>query len=61
MTTNKDNGELDDKLDEFISDEATAEDCGCTTEECRIKHRKDGLVERISKKLIIEDGRELLI
>ena len=49
-------------LDNFIDDEnQTEENCDCTTEECRIKHKKDGLVERVSKKLIIEDGRELLI
>ena len=50
-------------LDEFINDEETQneEACDCNTEECRIKSRKGDLVERISKKLIVEDGRELLI
>ena len=60
MTTKKDKEKLEDKLDEFIGT-TSPEDCDCTTEECRIKHKKDGLVERVSKKLIIEDGRELLI
>jgi hypothetical protein len=50
-------------LDEFIDDEEiqNEEACDCNTEECRIKSRKGDLVERISKKLIVEDGRELLI
>ena len=52
---------LDDKLDEFITDENAEDGCTCTTEECKIKHVKDGLIERVDKKLIIEDGRELLI
>ncbi len=34
--------------------------CDLTTGECYIIHSKDGIVERINKKYITEDGRQLL-
>jgi hypothetical protein len=48
----KDN--LGNQLDDFLS---TNE---CDTNECKIKEAKE-LVERINKKIITEDGRQLLI
>jgi len=34
--------------------------CDITTGECYIIRSRDGIVERINKKYIIEDGRQLL-
>lgn len=48
---------LNDKLDNFVNGE-NQEDC--TGEQCLIKSSK-GLVERVNKKLVTEDGRELLL
>jgi len=45
---------IDDKLDSFL------EDGECTGDECIIKTDKS-LVERINKKIVTQDGRELLI
>ncbi len=56
---------LDTFLDKtFIKDES--EDgqektvCDRETGECYVIRTKDGLVERINKKYVIEDGRQLL-
>ena len=46
--------DLGNQLDDFLS---TNE---CDTNECKIKEAKE-LVERINKKIITEDGRQLLI
>lgn len=35
--------------------------CDLVTGECHVIKSKDGLVERINKKFIIEDGRQLLV
>jgi hypothetical protein len=34
--------------------------CDALTGECYVIRSKDGLIERVNKKYIIEDGRELL-
>lgn len=34
--------------------------CDSLTGECYVIRSKDGLIERVNKKYIIEDGRELL-
>ena len=47
--------ELDNKLNEFLDEE----EFECTGEQCIIKGDKS-LVERINKKVVTEDGRELL-
>jgi hypothetical protein len=36
------------------------EECDLTTGECYVIRSKDGIVERINKKYITEDGRQLL-
>lgn len=36
------------------------EECDIQTGECHIIRSKDGIVERINKKFITEDGRQLL-
>ena len=45
------------KLDKFL--DTNSEEETCTSEECVIKTDKS-IVERINKKVITEDGRELL-
>jgi len=39
---------------------ALKEECDLKTGECYIIRSKDGIVERINKKFITEDGRQLL-
>jgi hypothetical protein len=57
---NKDNkqkkSELDKKLNDFIGEENKE----CNGEECLIKG-SEGLVERVNKKYITDDGRQLLM
>ena len=48
---------LNKDLDEFLNDTPQEE---CTDESCLIPKR-DGLVERVNKKMITNDGRELLV
>jgi len=36
------------------------EECDLVTGECYVVREKDGIVERINKKYVIEDGRQLL-
>ena len=52
-----DNNDLDKKLDNFLDNDSQEE---CTDETCLIPKR-DGLVERVNKKMITNDGRELLV
>lgn len=57
-------------LDQFLESETIITDesedgmektvCDRETGECYVIRSKDGLVERINKKYIIEDGRQLL-
>lgn len=60
------NRTLDDFLEKGVitkevSDDGTEETvCNIETGECYIIRSKDGLVERINKKYITEDGRQLL-
>ena len=59
------NNRLDDFLDNtFVktasSDGKEEEVCDLQTGECYIIKTKDGIVERINKKYITEDGRQLL-
>jgi hypothetical protein len=57
MEDNKNkNKDLDNKLDAFLQDQN--EDC--QGDECVIKTDKS-LVERINKKIVTDDGRELLM
>lgn len=58
METNQ--KQLQDSLDEFLTDEA--QEKPCVDGECKVKS-KDGLIERvrINKQIIVEDGRQLLV
>ena len=56
-------------VDQFLSPKQTKrtsndgmerEECDLVTGECYIIRSKDGIVERINKKYITEDGRQLL-
>jgi len=51
---NNDNKNLETNLDNFLNNTE------CQDNECKIKEPKE-LVERINKKIITEDGRQLLI
>lgn len=57
---NKDNKNLENSLDGFIGENSIQNEEECNTEECRVK-RDRSLVERINKKIITEDGKQLLI
>lgn len=63
--TNKLNNTLDNFLDrnykKTLSPNGKEEEvCDLKTGECYVVKSKDGLVERINKTFIIEDGRQLL-
>lgn len=60
MDNNKDKKDLNSSLDGFIGQNSNENDENCNTEECRVK-RDRSLVERINKKIITEDGKQLLI
>lgn len=53
--------DLNKNLDKFINGVETEQYCDPRTGQCVIR-AKDGLIERtvIEKKLVVEDGRELL-
>ena len=57
MEKNTKKGNLEDKLNEFLTSENKGMECN--DEGCIIKNDKS-LVERINKKIITEDGRQLL-
>lgn len=60
---------INNSLDNFLSNRitktpieyGTEEVCDLQTGECYTIKSKDGLVERINKKYVIEDGRQLII
>lgn len=64
------NEKLNNSLDNFMSnpkqiktvskDGMEREECDLQTGECYVIRSKDGIVERINKKFITEDGRQLL-
>lgn len=65
-----DKEKLNKSLDSFLNnpksvksisvDGMEKEECDIKTGECYIIRSKDGIVERINKKFITEDGRQLL-
>ena len=57
--SNKKPQNLDKKLDKFLNTENQDPNLDCSSGECVIKGDKS-LVERINKKIITEDGRQLL-
>jgi hypothetical protein len=65
MEDNRINKSLDSFLDKTYTkstsmDGKEEEVCDLQTGECYIIRSKDGIVERINKKYITEDGRQLL-
>ena len=63
------NTKLKNSIDQFLqpkqtkrvsSDGMEREECDLKTGECYVIRSKDGIVERINKKFITEDGRQLL-
>lgn len=64
-----DNTKLNKTVDQFLNQKITKtvsqdgmerEECDLQTGECYVIRSKDGIVERINKKYITEDGRQLL-
>jgi hypothetical protein len=66
MNTEKMNKSLDNFLSNpksvktISKDGMEREECDIKTGECYVIRSKDGIVERINKKFITEDGRQLL-
>lgn len=62
MSDNKDNKDLNQGLDNFLgqSQEQPAQDNCNGDRDCMIKTDKS-LVEKINKKIVTEDGRQLLM
>ena len=56
----KKNNKLDNVLDSFLNTENQDQNLDCSSGVCVIKGDKS-LIERINKKIITEDGRQLLI
>jgi hypothetical protein len=64
------NVKINKTLDSFLDNQKSVknisndgmerEECDLKTGECYIIRSKDGIVERINKKFITEDGRQLL-
>jgi hypothetical protein len=60
MNTNENKDKnLKSNLENLLG-ETPVNELECNTEECRIKEDKS-ILERVSKKIIVEDGRQLLI
>lgn len=66
---NMENKKINNSLDQFLKpkqvkkisqDGMEKEECDLQTGECYIIRSKDGIVERINKKYITDDGRQLL-
>jgi hypothetical protein len=56
---NKKKNELEKNLDSFLTNENQNQQMDCNDDGCIIRTDKS-LVERINKKIITEDGRQLL-
>ena len=63
------NNKINDAMDQFLSPKQTKrtssdgmerEECDLMTGECYTIREKDGIVERINKRYITNDGRQLL-
>ena len=63
------NSKIKNSVDQFLNpksvkgvsqDGMEREECDLQTGECYVITSKDGIVERINKKFITEDGRQLL-
>jgi hypothetical protein len=51
---------LNPKVSKQLNNDVEREECDLQTGECYVIRSKDGIVERINKKYITEDGRQLL-
>ena len=60
MSDNKNNKDLNQGLDNFLGEETPKQDTCNGDRECMIKTDKS-LVEKINKKIVTEDGRQLLM
>lgn len=61
MSNNKDNKDLNQGLDNFLGEQPQPQQDNCNGDrECMIKTDKS-LVEKINKKIVTEDGRQLLM
>lgn len=61
MSDNKNNKDLNQGLDNYLGNEQQPQQDNCNGDkECMIKTNK-GLVEKINKKIVTEDGRQLLM
>lgn len=60
METNNKTKDLEKKLDSFLKNENKNKELECNEDGCIIKTDKS-LIERINKKIITEDGRQLLV
>ena len=60
MEKDIENKKLDKTLDRFLNNENEDSDLDCTSGVCIIKGDRS-IVERINKKIITEDGRQLLL
>jgi hypothetical protein len=61
------NNNIKDSLDHFLNPKKVVstngkerEECDLQTGECYVVREKDGIVERINKKYVTNDGRQLL-
>lgn len=61
--------QVNNAIDQFLNpktvvavsdDGMESQECDLTTGECYVIRSKDGLVERINKKYVTDDGRQLL-
>jgi hypothetical protein len=52
---------IETKLDNFLKNESSEKNTTEPKEDFLEIKEKDGIIERINKKVIVEDGRQLLI
>jgi hypothetical protein len=57
--SDKENKDLEGKLNDFLKDDESTNNCPNGV--CIIKDNSGGLVEVVNKKLLTNDGRQLLI
>jgi len=60
MSKDLNDKELDSKLDAFLEEEKVGQTIVCTDDVCIIKNDKS-IIEIVNKKVITQDGRQLLM
>lgn len=60
MNNDTNKKDLDKKLDDFLGGDKDAQELECKDDVCIIKNDKS-IVERMHKKVITQDGRQLLM